>query len=940
MLVDNSPSYAAPYDLSDFFHTDFLSSPAPTNNNASSSTAMKTESTEGSHPSSPESSHSPASALNTPPQPQLPTSFPDILEPMILGFFSFIDEEGKAPGSSADTGSSFDLYSSYALGMGMPMDFNSMGLDLHNIGMDLDLTVPIDPTLVSTPGSGPVGDPSQQVTSGAQVSSSVLSPESGIDPQLVGTPVSQSHDGDDECDSEEHGEDGGVDQDEEDAMVEDVSEGAESRLRPARKASKASSKSKQSTQQQLPRVTLTITPVKVGGHGKARRGTVQSGGVKKNSVASSSSSLLASALSAPPPRTQVVEKENTSLPTSNAVPRTSTPGASTSASVPSASGKAKRSASGKEKASGKDRNIDRGERPLTLPEKLAQLKSSSTPVVARNLGLGDWISGAQDADINAADQVDRLYSFSNSQSTSPRATSIHENDDDEKDDDIPADWRPPPEVFQKMSSKEKRQLRNKISARNFQYITTLEGDIAERDRLLQAIRAQLGETQSENVALRQEIDALKKALLSGRGSESGVILNLPPPAPLPAQSAAEKLAAAASAPSTSLLTPNTQKDLPSSPRVGGKRSGFWGGLSPLGGGITPVHAAIVPEWGSILGQGVFGTSGHSSDSSSASSSPGPTTDYGSDEEPAVHINDHKELENINPRLNGSVREAQEDGYGIGGAMPNGFGGVGAGSLDGFADMNPFTMKTLDMYRMQLWGRMAAQYHHHQHQQAASPNMPKQQQQQHLSGLAGSLRPAFFAPSSKANAPAASGPPPPYTPYAAGTVGAGPLSALLMGKSAASFKSSSYSTTKKDIKVEEKEATLQQYAQFQRDRENQQRDAVVAAIATQTLLKRLGSAFWDAFSGHASASSAPSSSGGVPPRPFTAKWDAEKVRKVLEGKAVLKVVDVEPTPQVVKREAPREVKREVKDKCGHGPAAECLSQMLGSLTLSSTSGRSN
>ena len=35
------------------------------------------------------------------------------------------------------------------------------------------------------------------------------------------------------------------------------------------------------------------------------------------------------------------------------------------------------------------------------------------------------------------------------------------------DDDIPDDWRPTPEEYKKMSSKEKRQLRNKISARNF-----------------------------------------------------------------------------------------------------------------------------------------------------------------------------------------------------------------------------------------------------------------------------------------------------------------------------------------------------------------------------------------------------------------------------------------------------------------------------------------
>ena len=34
-------------------------------------------------------------------------------------------------------------------------------------------------------------------------------------------------------------------------------------------------------------------------------------------------------------------------------------------------------------------------------------------------------------------------------------------------DDIPADWRPSAEMLAKMSSKEKRQLRNKISARNF-----------------------------------------------------------------------------------------------------------------------------------------------------------------------------------------------------------------------------------------------------------------------------------------------------------------------------------------------------------------------------------------------------------------------------------------------------------------------------------------
>ncbi len=46
------------------------------------------------------------------------------------------------------------------------------------------------------------------------------------------------------------------------------------------------------------------------------------------------------------------------------------------------------------------------------------------------------------------------------------STSSKENENMD-DDDFPADWRPPPEVYAKMSSKEKRQLRNKISARNF-----------------------------------------------------------------------------------------------------------------------------------------------------------------------------------------------------------------------------------------------------------------------------------------------------------------------------------------------------------------------------------------------------------------------------------------------------------------------------------------
>lgn len=53
------------------------------------------------------------------------------------------------------------------------------------------------------------------------------------------------------------------------------------------------------------------------------------------------------------------------------------------------------------------------------------------------------------------------------------------------------------------------------------------------------------------------------------------------------------------------------------------------------------------------------------------------------------------------------------------------------------------------------------------------------------------------------------------------------------------------------------------------------------------MRKLGSAFWDAFSG---SSSSPLAGVGI-----KKEWDADKVRKVLEGKAVVRVVDVDPSP---------------------------------------------
>ena len=130
------------------------------------------------------------------------------------------------------------------------------------------------------------------------------------------------------------------------------------------------------------KLTLTIAPVKVGGFGKARKGTVQSGGVVKKT---------------PNPYVNK-DKENPSIPSSK--------------------------------------------KPAPLPKATKQTPTT-LPKTAPASGL--FLTG------------DNATSYGGSEA----------GDGDGDDDDLPQDWRPPPEVLAKMTSKEKRQLRNKISARNF-----------------------------------------------------------------------------------------------------------------------------------------------------------------------------------------------------------------------------------------------------------------------------------------------------------------------------------------------------------------------------------------------------------------------------------------------------------------------------------------
>jgi len=158
---------------------------------------------------------------------------------------------------------------------------------------------------------------------------------------------------------------------------------------------------------------------------------------------------------------------------------------------------------------------------------------------------------------------------------------------------------------------------------------------------------------SENAALRQEITALKKSLLACAGRAESPAL--PPPGPIPAH-------ATRATTSSALVTPNTQKDLPSSPRLAASAAkSFWGGSTSFGG-VTPVHTTLIPE---------------------------NFTQPLASVKPLAGARQYNPIlqENINPLLNNSSKP---------GISTNTFGSPGkVVPFDSYADANPFTIKMLD-----------------------------------------------------------------------------------------------------------------------------------------------------------------------------------------------------------------------------------------------------
>jgi bZIP-type transcription factor MBZ1 len=198
--------------------------------------------------------------------------------------------------------------------------------------------------------------------------------------------------------------------------------------------------------------------------------------------------------------------------------------------------------------------------------------------------------------------------------------------------------------------------------------------------------------------------------------------------------------------------------------------------------------------------------------------------------------------------------------------------------------------------MQLWTRMGQQQT--AYQQQTQPTLPNTSNQHPLSGLASGLRPHYFAKSST-------------------------LSAMLSGKAAHSaYPSPPQSPALQASNVRNKADLQSATAQH----------AMLATMASQTLLGKLGNAFWDAFSGEHSNRIGASRSA----------WDAEKVRKVLEGKAVVRVVDVEPKPTHTQPSVPMAASEKAGpsrlpsrsptlDQAKSGPSA-CLEKMFDGLRL--------
>lgn len=236
-------------------------------------------------------------------------------------------------------------------------------------------------------------------------------------------------------------------------------------------------------------------------------------------------------------------------------------------------------------------------------------------------------------------------------------SSVVRGDDEMLDEDD--SWRPSPEEYKKLSSKEKRQLRNKLSARAFRtrrkdYIGTLESHIKDRDTVIDAIRNELATSRNENQDLRRELEALKASTMNVLHPQTA---NQEGQSPALMKALAMGLTSSAPpARTTAAPAVNTRKDLASFDTS----RGFWGGNDNMfGGGSTICHTLLTPE---------------------LTLPPQP---------------------NLNPLLNNIEPASKPLSIESAGDRD-----INSQSFNDWAENTPFTMRSMDNYRIQLWSRLA------------------------------------------------------------------------------------------------------------------------------------------------------------------------------------------------------------------------------------------
>lgn len=289
------------WDIADILHPELYAAPNIANPNPSPSTSFSSPS---SRESTPMSQHLPTPPQQ-PPYPAFPSVSATASNPMDLAsdsFFSFLDAgdmEGKGA-ASASSGATQQSNSDPFNNGSNSFDFN-FGFDFASLPMMMTSPMPAG----GPQSASEYGMDMNAFMSGLGMDSAM---DMGIDPQLVDSPAPLVTMGEDGDQAEEEVEEQEEEEAEEapaantrssnrkkDNQTESIASTRSKRgrkatistntqPRPSSSSPTATSPTQQDSQKG-DKLTLTIAPVKVGGRGGARRGTVQSGGITKKTAA-------------------------------------------------------------------------------------------------------------------------------------------------------------------------------------------------------------------------------------------------------------------------------------------------------------------------------------------------------------------------------------------------------------------------------------------------------------------------------------------------------------------------------------------------------------------------------------------------------------------------------------------------------------------------------